>query len=164
MIDTYPTGVSCLPSSSDTRTLRDSIAVVLVSVYLVGVGSFLILTRRIVTPSFLRIFRALVHRPYAGPITQIQLDQGHCYTAGLPAHLLSDLGSHSSLLLFEGDRPLGPAHVAHDDIRTLGGGRFAHWGARLYFSSSDNSDPRSNGRSYKVREMRRSLFSAEKNA
>ncbi len=145
---------------SDTRTLRDSISVVLVSVYLISVGSFLILTRRIVTPSFLRIFRAMAHRPYSGPVTKFELDQGYCYTVPLPAYLLSDLGSDSSLVLFEDDRALGPAHVAHDDIRTAGGGRFAHWGARLYFSASDNSDPRSNGRSYKVREMRPSLFSA----
>lgn len=149
-----------MPSWSDTRKLRDSLAVVLVSAYLVGVGLLLILTRRIVTPSFVRVFRALARRPYAGPVTRVELDNGHCYAAALPAYLLSDLGSHSSLLLFEDDRALGPAHVSHDDIRTSGGGRFAHWGARLYFSASDNSDPRSNGRSYKVREMRRSLFSA----
>jgi hypothetical protein len=150
-----------LPNLSDTRTLRDSISVVLVSIYLIGVGSFLILSRRIVAPSFLRILRAIVCRPYAGLVTKVELDQGHCYTAPLPAYLLSDLESHSSLLLFEDDRPLGPAHVAHDDIRTSGAGRFAHWGARLYFSASDNSDPRSNGRGYKVRETRQSLFSAK---
>jgi hypothetical protein len=150
-----------LPNSSNSPKLLDSISVVLVSVYLIGVGSFLILSRRIVAPSFLRIFRALAHPPYAGAINKVELDQGHCYTAPLPAYLLSDLGSHSRLLLFEDDRALGPAHVAHDDIRTSGSGRFAHWGARLYFSASDNSDPRSNGRSYKVREMRQSLFSAK---
>jgi hypothetical protein len=150
-----------LPNSSNSPKLRDSISVVLVSIYLIGVGSFLILSRRIVTPSFLRIFRAIARRPYAGLVTKVELDQGHCYTAPLPAYLLSDLGSHSSLLLFEDERALGPAHVAHDDIRTSGGGRFAHWGARLYFSASDNSDPRSNGRAYKVREMRQPLFSTK---
>lgn len=149
-----------MPNVSETRTLHDSVAVALVSAYLIGVGTFLILTRRIVAPSFLRIFRALAYGPYSGAVTGIELESGHCYIAALPGYLISDLGSHSSLLLFEDDRALGPAHVSHDEIRTSGGGRFAHWGPRLYFSTSDNSDPRANGRSYRVREMRPTLFSA----
>lgn len=143
---------------SETRSLRDSIVVALVSVYLIGVGTFLILTRRIVTPSFLRIFRALAYGPYAGGVTGIELETGHCYIAVLPGYLLSDLGSHSSLHLFEDESELGPAHAPHDEIRSAGGGRFAHWGPRLYFSTSDNTDPRNNGRSYRVEEKRGSLF------
>ncbi|MBX9778456.1 MAG: hypothetical protein K2Y71_29125 [Xanthobacteraceae bacterium] len=54
----------------------------------------------------------------------------------------------SSLRLLENGRPLGPAHSVHADIRVNGGGRFSHWGNHLYFSSSDGSDPRSNGRKY----------------
>ena len=35
--------------------------------------------------------------------------------------------------------------------RKDGKGRYSHWGARsLWFSTSDNSDPRTNGREYKV--------------
>jgi len=60
----------------------------------------------------------------------------------------SGAGRRSSLELFEGTRPLGPAHSLHADIRTRGGGRYSHWGNALYFSTSDNSDPRTNGRSY----------------
>lgn len=147
-----------MPASSNTSTWRDSVAVVLVSLYLLGVGSWLILTRRIAAPSFLRIFRALAHRPYAGTVSGIQPDMGHCFSARLPSYLLSDLESASSLALFEDDRPLGPAHVSHDELRASGGGRFSHWGPRLYFSASDNSDPRSNGRRYTVKETRGSLF------
>ncbi len=56
--------------------------------------------------------------------------------------------TRSSLVLFENENLLQPAHALHDDIRTLGGGRFSHWMSNLYFSTSDGSDPNSNGRKY----------------
>jgi hypothetical protein len=56
----------------------------------------------------------------------------------------------SSLRLFENFRELGPSHSTHHDIDQLGGGRFSHWGGKLYFSSSDKTDPRTNGRLYAV--------------
>jgi hypothetical protein len=43
---------------------------------------------------------------------------------------------------------LGPPHASHEEIRRSGGGRYSHWEGRLYFSSSDGSDPRTNGRRY----------------
>ena len=55
----------------------------------------------------------------------------------------------STLRLFENGKELGPAHAAHVDIRAKGGGQFSHWNTTLYFSASDNSDPRTNGREYK---------------
>jgi hypothetical protein len=54
--------------------------------------------------------------------------------------------------LFEDGRPLGPARSAHDRIRQFGGGAYSHWGSQLLFSSSDNTDPRTNGRRYHVEE------------
>ncbi|WP_029276598.1 pectate lyase family protein [Pedobacter borealis] len=54
----------------------------------------------------------------------------------------------SILRLFENGVELGPAHSVHDDIRNLGKGRFSHWGTTVIFSASDNTDPRTNGRSY----------------
>lgn len=57
----------------------------------------------------------------------------------------------SRLVLFEDGRRLGPAHASHAAIREQGGGRYSHWGRHLYLSSSDGSDPRSNGRTYAVR-------------
>ncbi len=54
----------------------------------------------------------------------------------------------SEVLLFEDTLPLGPQHSVHNDIRRLGRGRYDHWGNALYFSASDNSDPRLNGRTY----------------
>jgi len=56
--------------------------------------------------------------------------------------------SVSGLRLFEDGRVLSPAHSPHESIRESGRGRYSHWGRWLYFSTSDNTDPRSNGRTY----------------
>jgi hypothetical protein len=84
-------------------------------------------------------------------------DSGFAWAAtkkfGTPADT-RNAPSRSTLRLFENDVPLGPAHSSHDDIRNIGQGRFSHWAStsssneKLRFSSSDNSDPRSNGRRY----------------
>lgn len=54
----------------------------------------------------------------------------------------------SQAILLEDGREIGPAHSLHEDIRTLGGGHYSHWRGALYFSTSDDTDPNSNGRSY----------------
>ena len=56
----------------------------------------------------------------------------------------------SNYSLCENDRLLGPAHSDHAEISELGGGRFSHWGSGLIFSTSDNSDPNTNGRTYRL--------------
>ncbi len=49
----------------------------------------------------------------------------------------------------EDGKPLGPGAPVHEDIRTKGRGAYSHWTADLlYFSASDNGDPRKNGRAY----------------
>ncbi|NPV48088.1 MAG: hypothetical protein HPY69_14130 [Armatimonadetes bacterium] len=82
----------------------------------------------------------------------ISQEIGFCFIAGLKQGAPSDIsGGHSDLVLLEDGRPLGPAHAAHADIRKTGGGLYSHWGAHtVYFSTSDNTDPRTNGREYKV--------------
>jgi hypothetical protein len=48
-------------------------------------------------------------------------------------------------------RPLGPPHSTYGDISTKGEGRFSHWTPDGFiFSTSDNSDPNTNGRRYLV--------------
>ncbi|GEM_PF-1462505 len=86
--------------------------------------------------------------------TRIQPETGHCYIARL------DPGCNALRLgLWEGRRRLSPGGCLHDDIRALGGGRYSVWGDHLYFSTSDNSDPRTNGRSYLLRrEKARDVF------
>lgn len=52
--------------------------------------------------------------------------------------------------VLEDGRALGPAHSQYADIASRGGGGFTFWGDAVYFSSSDGSDPRSNGRLYEL--------------
>jgi hypothetical protein len=56
----------------------------------------------------------------------------------------------SDLLLYENSRPLGPPHGVHEEIRASGDGAYSHWERLLRFSTPDGSDPRSNGREYRV--------------
>jgi hypothetical protein len=55
----------------------------------------------------------------------------------------------SPFLLYENDRLLGPPHSEHADILENGHGRFSHWiGSGFIFSTSDGTNPKSNGRTY----------------
>jgi hypothetical protein len=55
----------------------------------------------------------------------------------------------SPVIVYEDDKPLGPAHSPHHEIEKIGLGRYAHWkGFGILFSSSDNSNPIYNGRNY----------------
>lgn len=55
----------------------------------------------------------------------------------------------SPVELFEDDRRLGPAHATLEEISTKGGGRYAHLGLSIFFSTPDGSDPNTNGRRYR---------------
>jgi hypothetical protein len=100
---------------------------------------------------------AALFRTYAVPQDALLLarpfarDDRHCFLAPLPPEWDSDATGASQVLLFEDGLPLGPERSGHDDIRTLGRGRYSHWGSTLFFSASDNSDPNRNGRHYAVR-------------
>jgi hypothetical protein len=54
----------------------------------------------------------------------------------------------SKLVLCEDAKPLGPAHMPTVDIQQKGLGRYVHYGTSLAFSSSDNSNPNRNNRTY----------------
>ncbi|WP_407169422.1 hypothetical protein [Bradyrhizobium sp. ORS 111] len=56
----------------------------------------------------------------------------------------------STLIVLEDGHALGPAHSLHAKVREDGGGRYSHWNDILIWSTSDNSDPRSNGRLYSI--------------
>jgi hypothetical protein len=63
----------------------------------------------------------------------------------------SDFPIRSDALLCEDNRLLGPAHSVHVDIGAKGQGRFSHWkDVGIIFSTTDGSDPNSNGRQYWV--------------
>lgn len=63
----------------------------------------------------------------------------------------------SAYLLHEDDILLAPAHAAHETIRVAGDGAYSHWEDSLYFSASDNSDPRVNGRAYTLKRKDRAM-------
>ncbi|MGD0842940.1 MAG: radical SAM/SPASM domain-containing protein [Geobacteraceae bacterium] len=59
-------------------------------------------------------------------------------------------------ILYEDDRPLGPRISDHKQVLSMGRGRYSIWpslfnGHDVFMSSSDNSDPRVNGRHYLLR-------------
>src|SRR5258706_10851272 len=63
----------------------------------------------------------------------------------------SEEPQRSSFVLCEDARPLGPGHSSHDVIRNIGRGKYSYWDKFLYFSTSDNTDPRTNGRRYSLK-------------
>ena len=76
---------------------------------------------------------------------------GRAWYAEIPEleRLADNLEAYRSpVVVCENDRALGPAHSYHQDIAREGHGRFSHWGTALVFSTSDNSNPNTNGRSY----------------
>jgi len=99
-----------------------------------------------------RMIRGLFTRHIDGSLDAVHHESGHCYTCRVPKGLLSDAEAVSRLVLLEDGAPLGPAHSSHNDIRTHGGGRYSHWTGWLYFSTPDNTDPRTNGRVYTYRD------------
>ncbi|MBF0495586.1 MAG: hypothetical protein HQK58_03265 [Deltaproteobacteria bacterium] len=76
------------------------------------------------------------------------------WTAHLPgyAHLADTREDYarSPLILLENGIRLGPAHAITKSLEK-GFGCYAHYKEYLSFSSSDNSDPNTNGRTYEIR-------------
>jgi hypothetical protein len=106
-----------------------------------------------VTLSFASLAVDQIWRTSASPwqeltLSNIQHEIGFAYTAKTGR---SDLDSREKAQLLENGRHLGPSKQQHADIRALGNGRYSFWGEYVYLSSSDNTDPRSNGRRYSAR-------------
>ena len=86
----------------------------------------------------------------AGPFRKLD---GFCWFVPIPTECswASDTNEHprrSFLGVWEDAEELGPPHEHHQAIATLGRGRYSVWKTGVLFSTSDNSDPNSNGRSY----------------
>jgi MoaA/NifB/PqqE/SkfB family radical SAM enzyme len=90
--------------------------------------------------------------PFSWP-TSYQKEEGYCYIVPIPERFLDNIQGLTDpvSLLYEDDRELPYRDSVHDDIRREGMGRYSVWGHTLYFSSSDNSDPVTNGRTYELR-------------
>lgn len=81
----------------------------------------------------------------------LKSDSGYSYKIGYDLNVNGDSQAsplQSTLRLFENGVELGPPHSNHEDIRKYGLGQFSHWSNTLYFSTSDNSNPLTNGRTY----------------
>ncbi len=100
---------------------------------------------------------------------QISAEGGHAFTfgPGFEAHWPYAIPSHPDFTLAPDDikvtengKFFGTLEPAHDTIRQLGDGRFNSWQGTIWFSSSDNTDPRINGRVYGVRVKARLAQSA----
>lgn len=72
------------------------------------------------------------------------LDVANVLCSQLIGENLDDL----SCLLFENDIETGPQNTSHNIIRAVGSGAYSFYSGKLWFSASDNSDPRSNGKIY----------------
>ncbi len=79
---------------------------------------------------------------------RIRPDQGNAFAADLRAPWPLEIRADSLVGVLEDGRPLGPPHVARDVTATRGGGAYSQSPEAIHFSTSDNSDPRTNGRSY----------------
>ncbi|HLY58259.1 MAG TPA: hypothetical protein VKS60_22045 [Stellaceae bacterium] len=91
---------------------------------------------------------AILHDSGQAFLTKVPTPHGRGVT--LTTDRNAGAGGPSQLRVLENGRPLGPPHTLHEEIRQDGHGRFSHWRGMLYFSSSDGSDPRTNGRTYAI--------------
>lgn len=93
-------------------------------------------------------------------VGQISHNRGNCYTYTVS---LSFFGTEDKITpgdlsggIMENQLILGPARVQHADIAATGRGCYSCWydsngkTVTFYFSTSDNSDPRTNGRTYTI--------------
>jgi hypothetical protein len=94
--------------------------------------------------------RAFFGAWYSRKLRRIVPDSRFGFRAPGPRRKISDQEGSSILILLEDGLPLAAPHSAHDEIRRLGRGRYSHWGRCVYFSTSDNTDPRKNGRVYRL--------------
>lgn len=80
----------------------------------------------------------------------LRSDGGVAYKISIPVENgdTQESPNQSNLKLYENGKELGEAHARHADIRNIGKGKFSHWGKTIIFSTSDNTDPRRNGRTY----------------
>jgi hypothetical protein len=125
-----------------------------------SVSAMRFLSLLLVLNLFVILFQ-LVEPTYTAQLkpSSINHDEGNGYWARIspqfPSPIVAvsdDLDNpfRSNLRLFENDRALGPPNARHAYIRREGGGAYSFWRGGLLFSSSDNSDPRVNERTYRA--------------
>jgi hypothetical protein len=83
--------------------------------------------------------------------TSIAPEDGLAFTAPAPSAWPDGATNESTVEVLEDGIPLTAPHTYPPEIRQQGHGRFAHGRRSVLFSSSDGSDPRTNGRAYTLR-------------
>ena len=120
--------------------------------YLYAIGVIILITPGILVALYAQ---AIIHVPFAEQRITLQVrgaerDRG-LYSLPLGVDWMSqaDLGI-SPVVVYENGVPLGYPNSKPKSIRYDGNGRYSVSDGNLYFSSSDNSDPRINGRKYEL--------------
>lgn len=132
--------------------LFHAFAVVVVTGWLLLAAAWLLVTRKLPARWVLAAATLPFRRRHRATLAGFVAETGHCWKAAVRRGVPSDADLGSTLVVLEDGVPLPHGHAAHDDIRTLGGGRYSHWGDTIYFATPDGSDPRHNGRAYTVEE------------
>ncbi|UCH81559.1 MAG: methyltransferase domain-containing protein [Nitrospiraceae bacterium] len=90
---------------------------------------------------------------YVIPTGEIVRDDGFCYTFNFKTaagRIYSHMPFYTASVLYEDGKPLLNRVDRHSEIRKSGGGLYSMWPGTIYFSSSDNSDPRTNSCVYSL--------------
>ena len=99
--------------------------------------------------------QAIIHIPFAEQRITLQVKNAEVerglYLLPLGTQWMSqaDLGV-SPAVVYENGVPLAMPNSKPKGIRDIGNGRYSVTDGNLYFSSSDNTDPRTNGRKYEL--------------
>lgn len=95
--------------------------------------------------------------PEPPPVLHFAYETGLCWQVTLTGSVLHDEPVdtmddpfRSPIRVLEDGKPLPWPHAPHSEIRSCGGGRYSHWGSTVRFSTSDNSNPLTNGRRYEL--------------
>jgi hypothetical protein len=122
------------------------------NVYVIGA------TILILTGIFTALYtQAIIHIPFTEQRTTLQVKDAvpkkptHLYVLPLGIDWMNqaDLGL-SPAVVYENGIPLAAPNSLHQAIKEDGNGGYSIWNGSLYFSSSDNTDPRTNGRKYEL--------------
>lgn len=100
------------------------------------------------------LFAALPAGELTLPPTRIIKENGHCSAypfQSVAGRIYSHLPDYAGQHLLEDGTPLASPNAMHDHIRTVGKGHYSLWQNQIYFSSSDNTDPATNGRRYSLK-------------
>jgi hypothetical protein len=112
----------------------------LFAIFLLGVSSIVFLNRNGIIQPYWRTVS----------ISEIQHEIGYAFIAQTGHSELSSHRHPSNAHILEDGKVLWHANAYHDTIRYVGQGHYSFWHNIVYFSASDGSDPRSNGRRYEI--------------